>query len=241
MSDVAALGGASTIRAPRHLVIHYLVDLLVSACLVLIAGWLFEVCAGNHLLRPAVAGESELYTALSRFTPHHLAVSYAQTIDPMTRDLLRDYNATGVATATQHSFAAAAFLVADLTLAVPRTLIRLFGETRGLASWIVLAGVGMAAAVLVIWLRAAWLSPARLAIALVLSPFAISVAITMLQAFMALMLAGFYWLTLLAPYTVACPVLCSAWWVCFPNAEAGATITLARALARRLPAGRQYD
>ena len=53
-----------------------------------------------------------------------------------------------------------------------------------------------------------------------------------LQGFMVLMLDAFFWFTTLAPYTVACPVLCTLYWVAFPNAERGATATVANAVLK---------
>lgn len=48
------------------------------------------------------------------------------------------------------------------------------------------------------------------------------------------MLNTFYWFTSLAPFTVACPVLCTAFWMAFPNAERGITASLAHAMLRVL-------
>jgi hypothetical protein len=58
------------------------------------------------------------------------------------------------------------------------------------------------------------------------------VLFTMLQAFMVLMLSGFFRLTALAPYAIACPVLCAIYWIIFPNVDSGATSMVLRAIAR---------
>jgi len=78
--------------------------------------------------------------------------------------------------------------------------------------------------------RSVW----RLLLAIAVTPLAISVLFMILQAFMVLMLDAFFWLTWLAPYTVACPVLCTLYWVAFPHTARGAAATLVRAIGRVL-------
>jgi hypothetical protein len=51
---------------------------------------------------------------------------------------------------------------------------------------------------------------------------------------MVLMLSAFFWLTTLAPYAVACPVLCTLYWVAMPNAERGAVASVAHLVLRML-------
>src|SRR5262249_33778757 len=114
------------------------------------------------------------------------------------------------------------------------TILELYHETGGTAGWIVLggfaAGVGSVFVALLITHRSAW----RLLLATLASPFAISVVFLALQGFMIAMMDTFYWFTSLAPYTVACPLICPLYWVAFPNAERGATASAAHALLRVL-------
>lgn len=74
----------------------------------------------------------------------------------------------------------------------------------------------------------------RLLLVSALSPIAVSVVFLALQGFMVLMLDAFVWFTALAPYAVACPVICTLYWVVFPNADRGATVMLLRAAGRAL-------
>jgi hypothetical protein len=55
-----------------------------------------------------------------------------------------------------------------------------------------------------------------------------------LQGFMVLLPEAFFWFTSLAPYTVACPVICTLYWIAFPNADRGATQSAARAIGAAL-------
>jgi hypothetical protein len=110
----------------------------------------------------------------------------------------------------------------------------LYHETSGTAAWIVLAGFGVAVGSVFTAMLAKRPSVFRLLLATVLTPFAISAVFVGLQGFMIAMLDAFYWFTSLAPYTVACPVLCTAYWTAFPNAERGITASLAHVILRVL-------
>jgi hypothetical protein len=131
-----------------------------------------------------------------------------------------------------------AMLALNLILAVPLTLAELYQETSGLAGWIVLIGFGMVAAILFAALVYARTSPWRLLRAMALVPLAVSLVFMALQGFMVLMLDAFFWFTTLAPYTVACPVLCTLYWAVRPNADRGITASLAHAVMRVLESGR---
>lgn len=70
---------------------HYLLDLLASMAAVLTLGWFIEASASNAYLRDAIVTQNEIYVAISRFTPHNLVLSYAHTVDEMTRSLVFGY------------------------------------------------------------------------------------------------------------------------------------------------------
>jgi ABC-type Fe3+-siderophore transport system permease subunit len=129
-------------------------------------------------------------------------------------------------------------LAFNLALAVPRTLTELYQETSGPAAWIVLIGFAMVAITLIVALLHARTSPWRLPLAVALIPLTVSLVFMALQGFMVLMIDTFYWFTTLAPYTVACPILCTAYWVIRPNADRGITASLAHAILRVLEPGR---
>jgi hypothetical protein len=213
-----------------RLIAHYLTDLGVSVCLVLLLGWCFRAPAGDQHLRDALISQNDIYIAISRFTPGNLIASYNATIRHVTQYLFLGYDPTDRYRAISgQAFASVILLAVEFAWAVPRTLYRLYDETKGIASWIVMAGYGAAIATMLAWLFAVGASWWRLLLALALSPIAISVLFTMLQAFMVLMLSGFFWLTVLAPYAIACPVLCALYWIIFPNVDYGATTMVLRA------------
>jgi len=75
----------------------------------------------------------------------------------------------------------------------------------------VLVGYGMAAVTFLAALIHAGTSPWRPPLALALIPLAVLLVFMALQSFMVLMLGTFFWFTTLAPCTVACPILCTAY------------------------------
>lgn len=225
----------SVARRPHagHMVTHYLLDLAASVSIVLIIGWLIEASASETYLRDALVTQNEVYVAIGRFTPRNLVFSYFATVHQMIQGLPVGVDATdGLGSAVRQAFAMIGELVLNLIAAMPRTLLELYQETSGAAAWIVLAGFGIAGGTVITALLHARTSLWRLPLVIALCPLAISVVFLVLQGFMVLMLDAFFWFTTLAPYTVACPVLCTLYWVAFPNAERGATATVANAVLR---------
>jgi hypothetical protein len=219
----------------RRLLAHYVTDLLVSVGLVLAFGWFVQTSASDLYLREALITQNEVYVAISRFTPQNLLASYVSTIVHMTRSVIFGISpADGLTSAVTQAFAAIGWLLLDIARAAPNTLIELYQRTSGVAAQIVLAGFGMAIGTVFAWLLAAKVSLWRLMLASALSPIAVSMVFLVLQGFMVLMLDAFFWCTWLAPYAVACPVLCTLYWVAFPNADRGATLSVARAISRML-------
>jgi hypothetical protein len=216
-----------------RLIAHYLTDLAVSVGVVVLLGWCLRAPAGDQHFRDGLISQNDIYIAVSRFTPGNLITSYKASIQHVTQYLFLGYDPTDRYRASNgQAFTSVLLLAVELAWAVPRTLYRLYSETDGIASWFVMAGFGAAIATMLVWLFAARTSWWRLFVALALSPIAISVLFTMLQAFMVLMLGGCFWLAALAPYAIACPVLCATYWIIFPNVDYGATSMVLRAIGR---------
>ena len=228
--------GTATGRAVNgRLLAAFLTDLVASVVIVLMLGWLIQASAGDSYLRGAVVAQNDIYVSISRFTPHNLAMSYVNTVAQMNRNVGFGYlPSSDYADVIQSALVTVALVILNVFRAVPDTILELYHETGGTAGWIVLggfaAGVGSVFVALLITRRSAW----RLLLATLASPFAISVVFLALQGFMIAMMDTFYWFTSLAPYTVACPLICTLYWVAFPNAERGATATVAHALLRVL-------
>lgn len=212
---------------------QYLVDLTVSVSLVLMVGWFFQVSADDAYLRQALVTQNDVYIAISRFTPVNLLTSYVTTIDHIARSLLLGVTpADGPMDAAVQSITATGKIVMGICLAGPYMMLDIYHQTSGLAAKIVLAGFAVSVGCVFAFLLTARLSFWRLLLASALSPIAASLVFLMLQAFMALMLEAFVSFVPLAPYAVACPVLCTLYWVVFPHADRGATLTVANAIGR---------
>lgn len=223
----------------RRQMTHYLMDLAASVVVVLAVGWFIQSSASEFYVRDALITQNEIYVTISRFTPHNLLASYGATVQRAAQGIAAAHDTSGnTADAVRHAVVSTALLALNLILAVPLTLAGLYQETSGAAGWIVLIGFGMVTAILFGALVYARTSPWRLLRAMALVPLAVSLVFMALQGFMVLMLDAFFWFTALAPYTVACPILCTLYWVIKPNADRGITALLAHAVLRRLEPGR---
>jgi hypothetical protein len=216
-----------------------LMDLAAAVVVVLAVGWFIQSSASEFYVRDALITQNEVYVTISRFTPHNLLARYGATVQRMAQGAAAAHDGSGnTADAVRQAVVSTAMLALNLILAVPLTLAELYQETSGLAGWIVLIGFGMVAAILFAALVYARTSPWRLLRAVALVPLAVSLVFMALQGFMVLMLDAFFWFTTLAPYTVACPVLCTLYWAVRPNADRGITASLAHAVMRVLESGR---
>lgn len=221
--------------AGRRLLAFFLTDLIASVFVVLMFGWLMQASASDDYLRDAMVTQNDIYISISRFTPHNLVVSYVNTILDMNRSAL-SANDPGddYAHAVHGAVVTVALFIVNGARAVPYTMLELFRESSGFAAWIVLAGFAAAVGSVFVALLSTGRSPSRLMLGIALTPFAVSAVFLTLQGFMVAMLYTFYWFTSLAPYTVACPVLCTVYWIAFPNAERGATATVAHGMLRMI-------
>lgn len=236
----AATGHGGTVALTGHpvgrrILAHYVVDLIASTLVVLIVGWLFEASVSNVHLQSAVLAQNEIFVAISRFTPHSLVFSYFETVRVMNMSLGYSYQfPTDFAGTVNHAFRTVGELLMNIAVAVPVTLLGLYHKASGTAAQVVLAGFGVALGTVFVALFAARTSLWRLILAAALTPLAISVLFLAMQGFMIAMLDTFYWFTSLAPYTVACPILCTFYWIAFPTADRGITARLAHAMLRML-------
>jgi hypothetical protein len=221
--------------ASGRLLASFLTDLIASVVIVLMLGWLVQASAGDVYLRNAMVAQDDIYVSISRFTPHNLAMSYVSTVVQMNRGVGFGYQPSeGYTDVIQYGLVTVAVVILNVFRAVPDTILELHHETGGTAAWIVLGGFAVGVGSVSVALLSMRSSPWRLVLAILASPFAISLVFLALQGFMIAMMDTFYWFTSLAPYTVACPVICTLYWVAFPNAERGATATLAHAMLRVL-------
>jgi hypothetical protein len=215
----------------RRFLTHYLTDLTTTVVLVLAVGWIIQASASDHYLRDAMVTQNDIYISISRFTPHNLATNYVNTVETMSRNLPVSYEyGRGYADIMHDALIKVATLILNVVVAVPETVTDLYRQTSGTAAWIVLAGFAVALGSVFAALVGTRTSLWRLFLATVVSPPAISVLFVAMQGFMVVMLDTFYWFTLLAPLTVACPVLCTLYWIAFPNAERGITVSAAHAV-----------
>ena len=221
--------------ASGRLLASFLTDLIASVVIVLMLGWLVQASAGDDYLRDAMVAQNDIYVSISRFTPHNLAMSYVNTVVQMNRGVGFGYQPSeGYTDVIQYGLVTVAIVILNIFRAVPDTILELYHETGGTSAWIVLGGFAVGVGSVSVALLGRRRSPWRLGLAILASPFAISLVFLALQGFIVVMLDAFYWFTSLAPYTVACPVICSLYWVVFPNAERGVTATVAHAALRVL-------
>jgi hypothetical protein len=216
----------------RRVVRHFLVDLTVSVGIVLAVGSLLQNSAGDAYLQGALVTQSDVYVAISRFSPPRLLFSYLASINDLTQGGMLFDGTDGLAQAPGQALWAVGRTTLGIGLAAPYTLAALYRQTSGIASMVVLAGFALSGAAILGWLLMTRIAPGRLLLASLLSPIAVSLVFAILQAFMLLMLDAFFWLTALSPYAVICPVVCTLYWVAFPRAKGGATATVAHTIGR---------
>jgi hypothetical protein len=240
----SATANGAVLSAPRRSnagrqMTHYLMDLVASVVVVLAVGWFIQASASKFHVRDALITQNEVYVAISRLTPRNLLASYGATVEHMAQGVAAAHDTAGnPVDVVRQGVISTAVLGLNLIVAVPLTLAEIYQETGGAAGWIVLVGFGMVATILIAALLYARTSPWRLLRAMALVPLAVSLVFMALQGFMVLMLYAFFWFTTLAPYTVACPVLCTLYWAVRPNADRGITASLAHVVLRRLEPGR---
>ena len=182
---------------------RYLSDLLMSICLALTVGWLFQAAIGNIHLRDAMITQNGTYVAISRFTPGNLVTSYLDTVEHMTQLVPVSYHlADGVGAVIEQTVVMVAGLLLAICVGVPATLIGLYRAAGGVAGWVVLAGFGIAIGAVFNWLRATKITSRRLLVGLALVPLAITVVFIILEALIVAVLATCFWFASLAPFMV---------------------------------------
>jgi len=240
----AATRHESTVASTGHpvggrLLAQFAIDLTASVLVVLTFGWFFAGSVSNANLHAAVVTQNAIYAAISRFTPQQLVLRYISTVDHLTSNTAYSFQVASNFTGTiDHALVAVGRLMVGIALAIPQTLLELFSETSATAARTVSVAFGMALGGVFVALFINRTSLWRLLFAAAISPLAISVLFLALQGCMVAILGIFYWFTSLVLYTIACPILCTIYWLVFPNAERGATASLARAMLRLLESGR---
>ena len=223
-----------------RIALDYLTDLVVSVGVVLVCGWLVQVSVNDTRLRDALTGQDAIFAAINRFTPQNLFASYIQTIGQTARGLGEGVDISGgVGSSVGQALSLVGRAALSITVAAPQTMLELYQQTSGVAAWVVLAGFAIALCSVFVWLVfAGRVTVFRIVAASVLSPLVVSLVFLLLQIFMVAMLDAFFWFTVLAPYAMACPVVCTLYWLLFPQADRGMTHTLLRAIGDALHAHR---
>ena len=147
-----AVAGGPHRAAGRRIVGHYLTDLAVSLVIVLLVGWVFHSSSIDFYIHQASITQSTLYVALGHFTPLNVIANCAATMEDLRRSLNTGYMGDGFAVAAGQTFATIGWVLLNIFLAAPKTLLDLYRQTNGIASWIVLAGFTAAISSVFAWL-----------------------------------------------------------------------------------------
>ena len=219
-----------------RIALDYLTDLVVTVGIVLVCGWVVQVSLNDIRLHDVLVGQDAVFAAINRFTPQHLFASYIQVIGQTARGLGEGVDISGgVGSSVSQALSLIGHAAVTVTLAAPRTLLELYQDSSGLAAGIVMAGFAVALGAVFLWLVAAGrVTLVRIVVASALSPIVVSMVFLLLQIFMVAMFDAFFWFTVLAPYAVACPVVCTLYWLLFPHADRGMTHSLLRVIGNAL-------
>jgi hypothetical protein len=209
---------------------QYLTDLTVLLGIVLVISWTFQVSSAGLYLHSNLTMQNDIYMALSHFTPLNMLASYASTMADMRRDLDAGIgSADGLGSASGQLFTTIAWLMLDVCLVAPRTIIAIYRQTAGTAAWVVLAGFALSLGTVLAWLLSGRIVLWRIFLVSMVSPLVVSAVFLSLQSLWEMALITFFLLVALTPYVIACPVICALYWLAFPHAERGITGNMAHA------------
>jgi hypothetical protein len=226
-------------HSARRMIGQYLTDLTVFLSIVLVISWTFQISSAGLYLHSKLTTQNDIYMAMSQFTPLNMLVSYASTMADMRRDLDSGIgSAGGLATASGQIFATIGWVMLDVCLVAPRTIIAIYRQTSGTGAWVVLAGFAMSIGAVLAWLLSGRVVVWRVLLASMASPLVVSAVFLALQSLCEMVLITYFLLATLAPYIIAVPVICALYWLAFPSAERGITGSLVHA-AERLWHGKQ--
>ena len=205
--------------ALRRLALAYLTDLVMAILVVL-------VCVRLLTSSPSVSAISsepffQFSAAVSRYTPYGLWLTYQDTLGAM----LRDFDHTAAA-GPFHSLLLGLEVLLLVMLAGPATLFAVYNQSIGLDTWMVMAAAVLTLAIFVM-ISFAWRPTfPRVVFAAAVSPLIASILFWVMQQLVFDAFDAVTWLAVAAPWCLACPVVCTLWWVLFPHAPHGAAATL---------------
>jgi len=209
---------------------QYLTDLIVFLGIVLVISWMFQVSSARLYLHSTPMMQNDIYMAMRQFTPVNMLASYASTLVDMRRSMDSGVgSADGLATAAGQTFVTIGWVMLDICLIAPRTMIEFYRQTSGIAAWVVVAGFALSIGAVFAWLLSGRLVLWRILLASTVSPLVVSAVFLALQTLWELALTTSFLLATLGPYVIACPVICALYWLAFPSAEHGITGSLAHA------------
>ncbi len=210
----------------------YMLDLAASLLLVLFSARFLGVVATDQAQNPWLL---DLHAAFSRFTPDGLWTTYSEHARTAIINL---GHVPGRLVLLNVLFGLR--LLWCVLLAVPDTLLSIWAQTETWSDWVTLIGFGMIlAATFVILVAGRRMSLPRLVEAVVASPLAAIAVFWVVQQTVLDILYGFTCFTAVAPWCLLCPVACTLYWVAFPEAEHGATVTCLQAVGRLRTGGRR--
>jgi len=207
----------------RRFAAAYATDLGLSLALVLITA---RLLGGIGAMAPQSTWTIDLQAAVGRFTPFGLWEIYRDQAGYAIASLSHR-PVTGVGS----SMLAGLEVLMQLPLAVPATLEVIWRDTDNPSGWVTLIGFAVVAggAFLLVTVGGR-LSPARLLVACAASPLAAAGLFWAVQQTVLDLLDGFDWFAAVAPWCLLCPVVCTLYWIVFPQASQGAAAAVLHAI-----------
>ena len=209
----------------KRMVLAYAADLVTAISVVLICGRLlmpWPDIATNPIL------SDDLLAAIGRFTPFGLWQVYQDTL----LDALRNFSHHEVAGPLPALLLGLRTILLFI-LAVPQALLAAYWQSDGIQTWVPFAAALFTICAFGLVLSSGRPSPARLLVAVMLSPVLTSIVFWLTQQTLLDAVAGLAWFARMAPWCLPCPVVCTLWWLCFPRASHGATASLVLFLQHR--------
>jgi hypothetical protein len=199
----------------RRVAAAYATDLGLCLALVLIIA---RLLGGVGTMTPQTTWTIDLHAAVARFTPFGLWEIYRdQAVYAITSLSHRSVSGPG------SSMLAGLEVLLQLPLAVPATLDVIWRDTDNASGWATLIGfVVVAGGAFVLMANGGRLSPIRLLLAVVASPLAAAGLFWAVQHTVLDLLDGFDWFAAVAPWFLLCPIICTLYWIVFPQASQGA-------------------
>lgn len=202
----------------RRVALSYAADLLTAISAVLICSRLltpwpyFEA----HPLLPVTFAD-----AINRFTPFGLWNAYQDVMNGVLQDYIHT-GASGPLSATWISLQ----MIGSLLIAIPEAMLTIFQTSDGIYTWGCVAAFLVTASAFVLSLAGGRPSPLRLFLAAMIAPVLTSALFWLTEQLAIDAVNTLAWFVRMLPWCLPCPVICTLWWICFPRAPHGATVTL---------------